>query len=37
MTNNNVVALLYPHQKRPPVMIGEINQTEGNGILASLA
>ena len=37
MAKNNVVALLYPHQKRLPVMIGEMNQTERNGILASLA
>ena len=26
MAKNNVVALLYPHQKRLPVMIGEMNQ-----------
>jgi len=32
-----VVALLYPHQKRLPVMISEMNQAERNGILASLA
>ena len=32
MAKNNVVAQLYPHQKRLPVMMGEINQTEGNGI-----
>jgi amidase len=37
MAKNNVVALLYPHQKRLPVMIGEPNQAERNGILASLA
>jgi hypothetical protein len=37
MAKNNVVALLYPHQKRLPVMIGEMNQPERNGILASLA
>jgi Asp-tRNA(Asn)/Glu-tRNA(Gln) amidotransferase A subunit family amidase len=36
MAKNNVVALLYPHQKRLPVMIGELNQAERNGILASL-
>ena len=36
MAKNNVVALLYPHQKRLPVMIGEMNQAERNGILASL-
>jgi len=34
MAKNNVVALLYPYQKRLPVMIGE---AERNGILASLA
>ena len=32
MAKNNVVAQLYPHQKRLPVMMGEINQTEGNGV-----
>jgi Asp-tRNA(Asn)/Glu-tRNA(Gln) amidotransferase A subunit family amidase len=32
-----VVALLYPHQKRLPVIIGEMNRSERNGILASLA
>jgi len=32
ISKNNVVAQLYPHQKRLPVMMGEINQTEGNGI-----
>ncbi|MGB9434114.1 MAG: amidase family protein, partial [Candidatus Acidiferrum sp.] len=37
MARNNVVVLLYPHQKRLPVMIGEMNQAERNGILASLA
>jgi amidase len=37
MAKNKVVALLYPHQKRLPVMIGEMNQAERNGILASLA
>ena len=37
MAKNNVVALLYPHQKRLPVMISEMNQAERNGILASLA
>ena len=37
MARNNVVALLYPHQKRLPVMIGQMNQAERNGILASLA
>ena len=37
MAKNNVIALLYPHQKRLPVMIGEMNQAQRNGILASLA
>jgi len=37
MAKNNVVALVYPHQKRLPVMIGEMNQAQRNGILASLA
>jgi amidase len=37
MAKNVVVALLYPHQKRLPVMIGEMNQAERNGILATLA
>jgi amidase len=37
MAKNDVVALFYPHQKRLPVMIGEMNQAERNGILASLA
>ena len=32
ISKNNVVAQLYPHQKRLPVMMGEINQTGGNGI-----
>jgi hypothetical protein len=32
MAKNNVVVQLYPHQKRLPVMMGEINQAEGNGI-----
>ncbi len=36
MAKNNVVALVYPHQKRLPVMIGDMNQAERNGILASL-
>jgi len=36
MAKNNLVALAYPHQKRLPVMIGEMNQAERNGILASL-
>ena len=37
MAKNNLVALAYPHQKRLPVMIGEMNQAERNGILAALA
>jgi amidase len=37
MAKNNVIALLYPHQKHLPVMIGEMNQAQRNGILASLA
>jgi Asp-tRNA(Asn)/Glu-tRNA(Gln) amidotransferase A subunit family amidase len=37
IAKNNVVALLYPHQKRLPVIIGEMNQAQRNGILASLA
>ena len=37
IAKNNVVALVYPHQKRLPVMIGDMNQAERNGILASLA
>ena len=37
MAKNAAVALVYPHQKRLPVMIGEMNQAERNGILASLA
>jgi Asp-tRNA(Asn)/Glu-tRNA(Gln) amidotransferase A subunit family amidase len=36
MAKNNVVALLYPHQKRLPVMIGEPTQAERNGIVAAL-
>jgi Asp-tRNA(Asn)/Glu-tRNA(Gln) amidotransferase A subunit family amidase len=36
MAKNNLVALAYPHQKRLPVMIGEMNQAERNGILAAL-
>jgi Asp-tRNA(Asn)/Glu-tRNA(Gln) amidotransferase A subunit family amidase len=37
MAKNNVAALVYPHQKRLPVMIGDMNQVDRNGILASLA
>jgi len=36
IASNNVLALVYPHQKRLPVMIGDMNQAERNGILASL-
>jgi Asp-tRNA(Asn)/Glu-tRNA(Gln) amidotransferase A subunit family amidase len=36
MAKNNVVALVFPHQRRLPVMIGDMNQAERNGILASL-
>ena len=36
MTKNNLVALAYPHQKRLPVMIGDMNQAARNGILASI-
>ena len=36
MAKNNVAALVYPHQKRLPVMIGEMNQAARNGILAAL-
>ncbi|MBV9626149.1 MAG: amidase [Acidobacteria bacterium] len=36
LAKNNLVALVYPHQKRLPVMIGDMNQAERNGILASL-
>jgi amidase len=37
MAKNEVVALVYPHQKRLPVMIGEPTQAERNGILAALS
>lgn len=36
IVKNNVVALVYPHQKRLPVMIGDMNQADRNGILGSL-
>jgi len=36
MAKDNLVALVYPHQKRLPVMIGDLNQAERNGILASI-
>jgi Asp-tRNA(Asn)/Glu-tRNA(Gln) amidotransferase A subunit family amidase len=37
MAKNNVEVLAYPHQKRLPVLIGDMNQADRNGILASLA
>jgi amidase len=37
LAKDNLVALVYPHQKRLPVMIGNMSQAERNGILASLA
>jgi Asp-tRNA(Asn)/Glu-tRNA(Gln) amidotransferase A subunit family amidase len=36
LAKDNLGALVYPHQKRLPVMIGNLNQAERNGILASL-
>ncbi len=36
LAKDNLVAFVYPHQKRLPVMIGDMNQAERNGILASL-
>lgn len=36
LANDKLVALVYPQQKRLPVMIGDMNQAERNGILASL-
>ena len=36
LAKDNLVALVYPHQKRLPVLIGDMNQAERNGILASL-
>ncbi len=36
LAKDNLVALVYPHQKRLPAMIGNMNQAERNGILASL-
>jgi amidase len=36
LAKDNLVALVYPHQKRLPVMIGNMSQAERNGILASL-
>jgi amidase len=36
IAKNDVVALVYPHQKRLPVMIGDAVQAERNGILAAL-
>jgi len=36
LAKDNLVALVYPHQKRLPVMIGSPTQAERNGILASI-
>jgi amidase len=36
MAENHLDAMIYPHQKRLPVPIGEYDQRERNGILASL-
>jgi amidase len=36
MAANDLDAMVYPHQKRLPVPIGEYDQKERNGILASL-
>jgi amidase len=36
MAENHLDAAVYPHQKRLPVPIGEYDQSERNGILASL-
>ncbi len=36
MAENRLDAMIYPHQKRLPVPIGEYDQKERNGILASL-
>src|ERR1700693_758373 len=36
MAENNLDAMVYPHQKRLPAPIGEYDQKERNGILASL-
>ncbi|HEV7815202.1 MAG TPA: amidase family protein, partial [Janthinobacterium sp.] len=36
MAENHLDALVYPHQKRLPVPIGEFNQADRNGILTAL-
>jgi Asp-tRNA(Asn)/Glu-tRNA(Gln) amidotransferase A subunit family amidase len=36
MAENHLDALVYPHQKRLPVPIGEYNQAERNGILTAV-
>ena len=36
MAENQLDALVYPHQKRLPVAIGEFNQTDRNGILTAV-
>jgi amidase len=36
MAENHLDAMVYPHQKRLPVPIGEFNQTDRNGILTAL-
>ncbi len=36
MAKNGLDALVYPHQKRLPVPIGEFNQRDRNGILTAL-
>ena len=36
MGKNQVDALVFPHQKRLPVLIGDMNQADRNGILGSL-
>lgn len=36
MAANHLDALVYPHQKRLPVLIGDMNQADRNGILGAL-
>jgi amidase len=36
MAENHLDALVYPHQKRLPVPIGEFNQSDRNGILTAV-
>jgi Asp-tRNA(Asn)/Glu-tRNA(Gln) amidotransferase A subunit family amidase len=36
MAKKQVDALMFPHQKRLPVLIGEMNQVDRNGILSAL-